>query len=458
MFQRVVSLAALSLPWTATAAGAGGTPPSPLPHPPRAFVTTLTEPGRNTEPSIAIDPNNPLHVVAAYQDNAHAAFSADGGHTWTIVSSVAPADYRVSGDVSVTFDNAGHALLCFIAFDRLGTADYWAHDATRNGILVRRSLDGGAAWETDYRVIDAWPTASGIPFEDKPYIVADNTRGPYAGNLYVGWTQFTLDSSIILLSRSTDHGSTWSKALRVSTAAGLPRDDNGSVEGFAGAVGADGTLYAVWADGTHVVFTSSRDGGRTFARSRPIIETAASYFKVTGVDRANGFPEVAVDPRTNRLYVAWSDYRYGDVDVFVATSNDRGRTWTPPVRVNTDSLHNGRDQFFQWLAVDPADGAANVLFYDRRADTTNRHAILVLARSTDGGRSFANFAWTDTAFDARDEFLGDYTGVAALDGRVYGIWAEVDSAAAAAPAQLPRARHAVIRIGVADFGRVPVQR
>jgi len=430
-------------------------PEPPLPRPPQAQLFTLTEPGRNTEPSIAVDPNNPQHVVAAYQDNVHAAYSRDGGRTWATAPGVAPADYKVSGDVSVTFDNAGHAILCFIAFDRLGTTDYWAHNATRNGIFVRRSLDGGATWEPDYHVVHAWPTESGIPFEDKPYLVADQTRGPYAGNVYIGWTQFTLDSSMILFSRSADQGVTWSRPRRISTKGGLPRDDNGSVEGFTGAVGPDGTLYVVWADGAHVVFTRSRDGGRTFAPSRPIIETAASYFKVAAVDRANGFPQIGIDPRSNRLFVSWSDYRHGDVDVFMATSTDGGRTWTTAVRVNSDSLHDGRDQFFQWLAVDPRDGAANLVFYDRRGDSTNRRSIVVLARSTDGGRSFVNYAWSDTAFDARNEFIGDYTGIAALGGRVYGSWAEVDTAGAGTPGQPPRTRHGVIRIGVADFSAGP---
>ena len=434
------------------AAASPGRPEPVLPRPPQAQVITLTAPGRNSEPSIAVDPNDRDHVVAAYQENAQAAYSRDGGRTWTPAQGTAPADYKVSGDVSVTFDNGGHAILCYIAFDRLGTTDYWAHGATRNGIFVRRSLDGGATWEADYRVVRAWPTQPGIPFEDKPYIVADNTPGPYAGSLYIGWTEFTLDSSMILLARSTDHGVTWSPPLRISTKGGLPRDDNGSVEGFTGAVGADGTLYVVWADGNHVVFARSADGGRSFAPSRRILETAASYFKVADVDRANGFPQIGVDRRTGRLYVSWSDYRHGDVDVFVATSADRGRTFGPAVRVNSDGLHDGRDQFFQWLAVDPADGAANVLFYDRRADSTNRRSIVVLARSTDGGRSFVNYAWTDTAFAARNEFIGDYTGLAAQGGRVYGIWTEVDSAAATAAQQPPRARHEVIRIGTADFG------
>jgi hypothetical protein len=94
------------------------------------------------------------------------------------------------------------------------------------------------------------------------------------------------------------------------------------------------------------------------------------------------------------------------------------------MRVNTDPVHNGADQFFQWLAVDPADGAANVIFYDRRADAANQKAIVTLARSINGGSHWTNFAWTTHPFAAEDDFLGDYTGITALNGRVYGVWAE----------------------------------
>ena len=37
--------------------------------------------------------------------------------------------------------------------------------------------------------------AAGIPFEDKPGIAADVTDSPYAGNVYVGWTEFRLDGA-----------------------------------------------------------------------------------------------------------------------------------------------------------------------------------------------------------------------------------------------------------------------
>lgn len=420
-----------------------------LPLAPGRRVITLTpRSGYYTEPAIAVDPRDPAHVLAAYQDNAHAAWSIDSGKTWTIAAGTEPPNYRVSGDVSVTFDRHGHAFLCYIAFDRLGTAEYWAHDATRNGIFVRRSLDAGGTWEPVHVPVIEHPTVPGIPFEDKPYIVADNTDGPYAGNLYIGWTRFTLERSEMLFSRSTDDGKSWSPPIVISTEPGLPRDDNGAVEGFSGAVAPDGTLYVIWSDGSGVVFTSSRDGGRSFAPSRRVIPTAPSYFNIVNFTRGNGFPQIAMDPRTRRLFVTWSGYTNGDYDIFEATSADGGSTWSSPVRVNTDALHSGRDQFFQWLAVDPTDGSAYVLFYDRRADPSNARTRVTLARSTDGGRSFTNYAWTRTAFDPRpSRFLGDYSGIAALGGRVYGIWTE-----AAAPDGDVRGTNSVIRIGVADFG------
>src|SRR6185437_1038963 len=95
-------------------------------------------------------------------------------------------------------------------------------------------------------------------------------------------------------------------------------------------------------------------------------------------------------------------------------------------------------------AVDPKTGDLYVQFYDRRDDPRNRMTGFTLARSTDGGRTFANYAWTDSTFAGRNAFLGDYTWLTAYDGRVYGIWAET------APIDSTRAG-TVVRVGTADF-------
>ena len=94
-----------------------------------------------------------------------------------------------------------------------------------------------------------------------------------------------------------------------------------------------------------------------------------------------------VDPKSKRLYVTWSDYRNGDLEFFWRVLRMGENIGVRPTRVNNDPVHNGAEQFFQWLAVDPVDGSVNVVFYDRRRDPNNRKQIVVLARSTDAGHS-----------------------------------------------------------------------
>lgn len=412
MRRRLIAFAAAAL-----LAGA-----SPMPAAPRVHVVTVSLKPGASEPSVAIDPADPRHALVAYQTPAHLVETRDGGRTWT-QRSVAPKDYRVSGDVSVAFASPHHAVLAYIAFDRLGTNEYWAHGATRNGIFVRRSADGGRTWNPRPVAVYA---VSGSPnrFEDKPYVVADRARG----RLYVGWTEFTLTRSRMLVARSTDGGATWSAPLQVGPD-GSPRDDNGAVEGFDGAVGAGGTLYAVWQDGRRVLFSASSDGGASFREPRAVADVPSMNYAITGFgDRVdNGFPQIALDANRGRLYVTWSDYRNGDVDVFAATSVDGGATWSGPVRVNDDALHDGADQFMQWLAVDPADGSAFVVYYDRRADPRNLAARAVLARSVDGGATFRSALLDAAPIDPRRQFTGDYIGVDARGGYVYAAWTALTS-------------------------------
>ncbi len=433
-----------------------------LPPPPDAHVATISAPEeRGNEPSIAVDPRDPRRVIAVYQGPAHAEYSTDGGRTFAAGEGTVPEDWRVAGDVSVAFDDKGHAFLSSLVFDRLGTPYYWAHNAGRNGILVRRSDDGGRTWEKDAALVAGFPkgTEPGIEWVDMPRIFADNRpHSPYAGHLYVGWIEWRLTDSLILFARSTDGGRTWSKPLRISTHAGLPRDDNGALVGFLGTVAADGTIYATWNDGSTIALAVSHDGGRTFEPSRSILTVGPPYFgAVPGVARVMGFPQVAVDarpaPRGGAVYVSWSDYRNGDIDVFLSRSLDRGRTWSAPARVNSDAVHDGFDQFFQFLAADPVTGDLYVQFYDRRADPSDRGTQVTLARSTDGGRTFANYAWTDTAFQAQSAFLGDYTWLTAYGRKVYGVWTEATPAPASPgePAGARRGEGTVVRLGIADF-------
>ena len=133
---------------------------------------------------------------------------------------------------------------------------------------------------------------------------------------------------MILLSRSTDGGVTWSAPMDISAHHGLPRDDNGAVEGFSAAVGADGTVYTVWADGDSLAFTSSRDGGKTLC---PEPQPSLRLRHSTSMWRASTAP-ADFHRSASTLTMAsrddstctWSDYRSGDIGVYCATSDDGG--------------------------------------------------------------------------------------------------------------------------------------
>jgi hypothetical protein len=435
---------------------------APLARAPHRHIVTISGDNQHgSEPSIAVNPKNPSQVVAVFQP-ATVVYSTDGGQTFAKADLPPIEGWRTGGDVSVTFDHNGHAYLSTLHFEKLGSTSYWAHGAGKNGIFVRRSLDGGKTWEKDGVAVKTYDgTGPDSHMEDMPRIFSDaQPRSPYAGNIYIGWIEWELDKSVMLFARSTDGAKTFSQPMRISTHAGLPRDDNGGLVGFVGVVGADGTIYAIWNDGNTITFTQSHDGGKTFAPSRAAIHVAPPYFGgaggIPGVSRVMGFPQVGVDARAGKqggaLYLSWSDFRDGDVDVFCASSKDHGRTWSEPVRVNSDAIHDGIDQFFQWMAVDPATGDVYVQFYDRRDDPDNRKTGFTLARSTDGGKTFTNYAWEDTPFESKmPAFLGDYTWLTVLNGKAYGAWTEASSEEAVLqPGRPPRAG-TVVKVGFADF-------
>jgi hypothetical protein len=93
------------------------------------------------------------------------------------------------------------------------------------------------------------------------------------------------------------------------------------------------------------------------------------------------------------------------------------------------------------------------MFYDRRRDPKNRQVEVVLARSTDEGKTFQNYLLSEQPYDPHGSSIGDYTALAAYAGRVYGSWTQVVPAATSGSGGSSDldGRQAIIRIGTADF-------
>jgi hypothetical protein len=354
--------------------------------------------------------------------------SIDGGRTWQTVA--APnAHERVHGDDAVTIGRDGTIYHSYIAFDGIRVP---RADRASSGIYVRTSRDG-LSWNEPVAVVDHINTA--IPFEDKPWVgVDDAEESPNRGNVYVAWTRFDVygspdpqHKSHIWFSRSRDGARSFAPPVQVSDTPGDAKDSDGTVEGVVPSVGVKGEVYVAWAGPAGLVFDRSLDGGYTFGADKVIAQLPGGWdIPLPGVERHNGMPVTAVDHSHGRnrgaVYVNWIDERNGDTDVFIVSSRDGGANWSAPVRVNDDAKGNKGAQLFTWMAVDPTDGSINVVFLDRR-DTEGTNNAVMLARSIDGGKTFVNHRVNRPAFPLNDTvFYGDYLGVDAHGGRVAAIY------------------------------------
>ena len=149
-----------------------------------------------------------------------------------------------------------------------------------------------------------------------------------------------------------------------------------------------------------------------------------------------------------RLFFSWSDFRNGgpcatsaglpvepcanhNNDVFIASSDDGGETWSHPRLVNSDDT-SGAAQWQSWMTVGP-DGIVYVAYYDRQfgCEASGCNDI-TLAVSTDRGRTFQHFRLTTASMPnltdqnnpTQSGFLGDYMSVTANASGAYVVWAD----------------------------------
>ena len=160
---------------------------------------------------------------------------------WTDLATVSRAEPRgrVQGDDAVVFAADGTAFHSYISFDGIRVE---RPERAWSGIFVRSTKDG-LTWHSPVAVVDHINTA--IPFEDKPWLGVDRSgSSPHRGNVYVAWTRFDVygsedpaHRSRIMFSRSRDGGRTFSVPLEISDESGDARDSDDTVEGVVPSIG-----------------------------------------------------------------------------------------------------------------------------------------------------------------------------------------------------------------------------
>ena len=254
---------------------------------------------------------------------------------------------------------------------------------------------------------------------------------------------FTPGRPISAFYRSLDGGTTW-------TGGYLPGFD--TINRLSGGdpsldVGprrcADGTFK--WSCGSVIYYASLADpfgdkvGGEQVTVSRSYDDGAswANPVEATSTDNKSSFDDhewIAVDRGATsrwfgRIHVFWAVFCYscagfGNVKLYVAHSDDEGRTWSSAVQVSAgnNNLAQGERETGQ-IAISSA-GTVEA-FWTENADSKGKYPdTQVVATSTDGGKTFSapitiatltDYPLTGTPFDAVDLF-----------NRVPGMSARVD--------------------------------
>ena len=376
------------------------------------------------EPSISINPSNPLQIVAgSILNRVHV--SNDGGKTWS--NSKLESSYGVYGDPVVRFDGNGNVYYAHLS-NPAGFA--YASEEWLDRIVVQKSSDGGKTWNDG-----TFPAVDHKKDHDKQWLYVDDK----SETILMSWTEFDKygsekveDRSRILFSSSSDQGESWTEAIAISEKEGDCIDGDHTTEGALPIMDDEGNMYVAWALGENIYLDKSSDGGKTWLEKDLI---AAKHFggwnlDIPGISRCNGMPILEMDRSNGKykgtMYINWTDQKNGidDTDVWLVKSEDGGETWSERIRVNDDG--KGNHQFFTWMDVDPITGYIYIVFYDRR-NYDDLKTDVFLAYSIDGGNSFSNIKISESPFIPNENvFFGDYNDISAYDGKIRPIWTRLD--------------------------------
>src|SRR5438552_10930132 len=146
---------------------------------------------RPNEVSIAINPLNPLNIVAGANLNNY-YYTMDGGNMW-VNDTLHSDESGVWGDPCIFFDAKGNAYFIHLARPPQGK---WL-----DRIVCQKSTDNGETYNNPGTYMGLNPSK----VQDKAWAIADWTNSKWRNNIYVSWTEFDkynsrnpLDSSIIL--------------------------------------------------------------------------------------------------------------------------------------------------------------------------------------------------------------------------------------------------------------------
>ena len=240
-------------------------------------------PGKSSWPDISIDSNDNIHVVwddgtPGYSEIYYKK-STDGGETWT-------ADRRLTW----TPDWSDNPDLAIDSTDALHV--FW-EDYTPgfSEIYYRRTADAGATWSTTKRI--TW--TAGDSFD--PALAIDATDA-----IHLVWYDDTPGNLEVYYKKTTNGGKTWSPTDRLNWT-------SGSSQRPVIAVDSTDAVHLVWSDDTpgddEIYYKKSTNGGTSWSMAQRLTWTSgSSRYPAMAIDADDAIHVVWQDdtPGKNKIY------------------------------------------------------------------------------------------------------------------------------------------------------------
>lgn len=365
------------------------------------------------EPHVSQNPLNPLQYFGAY--NINGAWYTNDGHDWTHIS----PNFGVSpnGDPVTAYDGAGNLF----------------YETMYGGIVgckVIRSTDNGTTFSA---------AVTSVAGNDKNWMAADQTTGPYANYLYTTMTPGNF-------ARSTNNGLTWTTTNTFGTQ---------SVPGMMVCVGPNGatdggSVFVVTNSGNQAAstytFYVSTDGGTTFTFKSA--QNFAGYVGTFGTRhsvqnmRTRPYPFIAADQSNGqfrgRLYLIYAKNdpptNGAKPDIFCRYSDDQGATWSNQIKINDDVNTQNNHQWHPSIWCDIESGRLFCKWMDTRDTPTSDSAYIYASYSDDGGLTWApnqrisnqkmKIDCTTCGGGGTPRYQGDYDAIVSRDNQALAMWTD----------------------------------
>jgi hypothetical protein len=228
----------------------------------------------------------------------------------------------------------------------------WRDDSPGKGeIYYMKSTNGGTTWSAAKRL--TWTSE----YSNYPSIAVESSN-----NLHIVWADYTPGNWEIFHKKSTDGGVSWSGSTRLSW---NPTESTGPDI----AIDTSNHIHVVWYDritgNYEILYRRSTDGGASWSGTNRLTWNSGNSVS----------PAIAVDMGDN-IHMVWHDRSPGNYEIYYRRSMDGGASWSATKRLTW----NPESSFSAEIDVD-SNNKLHVVWYDG----TPGNMEIYYKRSTNGG-------------------------------------------------------------------------